>query len=638
MNNIEEIKSRIDIVDLVSETVKLRRAGKNYTGFCPFHANTRTPAFVVFPDSGTWRCFGECNEGGDIFRFIMKKEGWDFPETLRYLAEKAGITLEPLTPRKKEENEYEEKLRKILEDALIFFRHNLTQTDDGSTALRYLTEKRGLNAKTIETYELGYAPNAWEKGTAHLRAKGYSEKELVDCGLITKRSESSGFYDRFRNRIVFPIRDAGQRLCGFGARALADDDIPKYLNSPQSLLFDKSAILYGLDKARKPIRSVDQAVIVEGYFDVIGLHQAGFKNAVSPMGTALTPIQMRLLKRYTRKIILALDPDIAGEKATMKGLEVARETMDHSPDFVFDPKGLIRTEARLDADIRVCSLPDGLDPDEIALDNPEQWQSIITNAKPIITHVIDTLTEGKNLDDPKTKSYIAAQVVPLLKDVSNPVERDTYRQQLARTLHVDERSLFSLSETQYISKRRSNKNIKVVEPAAIESMLTSEKTKIYNLEKHIILLLLREPEMIYELNRYLSKNELPDLDNSDVQSGDLRAALEVILHSIQQVDQDTHEFIQNSLAQEVLWLFDELTQLIPEGITPDRILEDLTHTLLSLRRVRIIEKINNLIILQESVEDLSPRVSDPAVQSEMLSSIKMRAKLDKVLSVPYISE
>jgi len=638
MNNIEEIKSRIDIVDLVSETVKLRRAGKNYTGFCPFHANTRTPAFVVFPESGTWRCFGECNEGGDIFRFIMKKEGWDFPETLRYLAEKAGITLEPLTPQKKEENEYEERLRKILEDALIFFRHNLTQTEDGSAALRYLTEKRHLIDKTIETYELGYAPNAWEKGFTYFKEKGYSEKELADCGLITKRSESKGFYDRFRNRIMFPIRDAGQRLCGFGARALADDDLPKYLNSPQTLLFDKSAILYGLDKARKPIRSVDQAVIVEGYFDVIGLHQAGFKNAVSPMGTALTPIQMRLLKRYTRKIILALDPDSAGEKATMKGLEVARETMDHSPDFVFDPKGLIRTEARLDADIRVCSLPDGLDPDEIALDDPDRWENIIQDAKPIITHVIDTLTEGKDLEDPKTKSDIAAQVVPLIKDVSNPVERDTYRQQLARTLHVDERSLFSLSETQYISRRSSNRKTQPVEPAAMESMLTSEKTKIYNLEKHIVLLLLREPELIYELNRYLNKNELPDLDSSDFQSGDLRAALEVILHSIQQVDQDADDFIRNSLAQEVLWLYDDLAQLIPEKITPDRILEDLTHTFLNLRRDRIKEKINNLTILQESVEDTSLKVSDPAVQSDMLASIKMRSKLDKVLSTPHVKE
>ena len=347
---------------------------------------------------------------------------------------------------------------------------------------------------------------------------------------------------------------------------------------------------------------------------------------------------MRLLKRYTRKIILALDPDSAGEKATMKGLEVARETMDHSPDFVFDPKGLIRTEARLDADIRVCSLPDGLDPDEIALDDPERWEVIIQNAKPIITHVIDTLTEGKDLEDPKTKSDIAAQVVPLIKDVSNAVERDTYRQQLARTLHVDERSLFSLSETQYISRRRSNRKTQPVEPAAMENMLTSEKTKIYNLEKHIVLLLLREPEMIYELNRYLNKNELPDLDSSDFQSGDLRSALEVILHSIQQVDQDADDFIRNSLAQEVLWLYDDLAQLIPEKITPDRILEDLTHTFLNLRRDRIKEKINNLTILQESVEDTSLKVSDPAVQSDMLASIKMRSKLDKVLSTPHVKE
>ncbi|MGV8025915.1 MAG: DNA primase [Anaerolineaceae bacterium] len=638
MNNIEEIKSRIDIVDLVSETVKLRRAGKNYTGFCPFHANTRTPAFVVFPDSGTWRCFGECNEGGDIFRFIMKKEGWDFPETLRYLANKAGIILEPLTPKKKEENAYEDKLSSILEEALIFFRHHLTQTEKGKSVLSYLTDKRKLTTKTIETFELGYAPDGWEDGLAYFQNKGYGEKELVDCGLITKRSEKEGFYDRFRNRIIFPIRDANQRLCGFGARVLSGEENPKYLNSPQTLLFDKSALLYGLDKARKPIRAADQAIIVEGYFDVIGLCQSGFQNAVSPMGTALTPIQMRLLKRYTRKIILALDPDSAGEKATLKGLEVARDSMDHSDDFIFDPKGLVRTEARLDADIRVCSLPDGKDPDEIALENPETWKSIIEQAKPVITHVIDTLSAGKNLDDPKTKSEIASRVVPLIKDVPNAVERDAYRQQLARVLHIDEQSLFSISEVQYVSRGRSKRQKVEVEPGSFETLASSEKNKIYNLEKHIILLLLKKPEMVYDVDRYLKKNNLPSLSIPDVESGDLQVVFTLIFQSLQQVDLDIEEFIANNLPDDLRWLESELEQVIHEGTTQDRILEDLARTLLMLRKIKVNEKIKNLLVLQQPVDEKETALVDPIMQKELLDAIKMRALVEKAQSSPLIGD
>ncbi len=638
MNNIEEIKSRIDIVDLISETVKLRRAGKNYTGFCPFHSNTRTPAFVVFPDSGTWRCFGECNEGGDIFRFIMKKEGWDFPETLRYLADKAGITLEPLTPKKKEENAYEEKLSSILEEALIFFMHHLTQTEKGRSALTYLTDQRKLTSKIIETFELGFAPDGWEDGLNYFRNKGYSEKELVDCGLITKRSEKEGFYDRFRNRIIFPIRDASQRLCGFGARALSSEDNPKYLNSPQTLLFDKSALLYGLDKARKPIRTADQAIIVEGYFDVIGLYQSGFQNAVSPMGTALTPIQMRLLKRYTRKIILALDPDSAGEKATLKGLEVARDSMDHSDDFVFDPKGLIRTEARLDADIRVCSLPGGQDPDEIALENPETWRGILEQAKPVITHVIDTLSAGKNLDDPKTKSEIASRVVPLIKDIPNAVERDAYRQQLAKVLHIDEQALFSISEVQYVSRGRSKRQKVELEPGSLETLASSEKNKIYNLEKHIILLLLKKPEMIYDVDRYLKKNNLPSLATQDVESGDLQVVFALILKSLQQVDLDAEEFIASNLPDDLRWLEGELEQVVHEGTTQDRILEDLARTLLMLRKIKVNEKIKNLLVLQQPDEEKQTAAAEPAMQNELLEAIKMRALVEKAQSSPLIGD
>ncbi len=319
MTAIDEIKARLDIVELVSETVQLRRSGKSYTGFCPFHANTRTPAFVVFPDSGTWRCFGQCNEGGDIFKYVMKKEGWDFPEALQHLAEKAGVTLAPPTAKDQAAAEENDNLRVILEEALTFYRHQLLNTPAGKFALDYLRTKRGLSDATIEAFGLGYAPHSWDAAISHLKTKGIHEQDLLAAGLVSER-DSGGYYDRFRHRVMFPIRDERGRMAGFGARILDPEDVPKFLNSPQTVIFDKGGLLYGLDLARRAIRTKDQAVIVEGYLDVIALHQAGFNNTISPMGTALTDHQLYLLKRYSRRIVLALDPDAAGDKATLRGL------------------------------------------------------------------------------------------------------------------------------------------------------------------------------------------------------------------------------------------------------------------------------------------------------------------------------
>ncbi len=447
MSQIDDIKSRIDIVDLIGETVKLRRTGKNYSGLCPFH-NEKTPSFIVSPDRQTWRCFGQCNEGGDIFRFVMKKEGWDFKEALRALAERAGVKLEAYKAEQPEEKEVHERLRGLLEEAATFYRHHLS-TPAGKFALDYIHEKRHLGDATIETFGLGYAPQGWDGALSHFTGKGYTEQELLEAGLIIVHEEQRDagapeprrMFDRFRNRLMIPIRDEMGRMAGFGARILDPNDYPKFMNSPETPLFSKSRLLYGLDRARKPIRAADQAVIVEGYLDVIAVHQAGYENVVSPMGTALTEQQLRLLKRFTRRIVLALDPDAAGQKAVLSGLEAARQSLDHADELRFDARGLLRHEARLQADLRVASMPDGLDPDEIVQRDPQQWKSLIENAQPIVVHVMRTLSAGRDLEDAKVKSEIAGQVLPLIEDLPNPVERDTYRQRLARFLKVDERSL-----------------------------------------------------------------------------------------------------------------------------------------------------------------------------------------------------
>ena len=318
MTVTDEIKNRIDIVDIVSETVKLRRSGKSLSGFCPFHPNSRTPAFVVFPDSGTWRCFGQCNEGGDIFKYVMKRDGMDFSQALKYLAERAGVQLTPSSPELDQSRLVNDRLENTLEQAVGFFRNQLIQTSAGKVALDYL-HKRGLNDPILEAFGYGYAPDSWDAMLSYFTSRGVDINTLIDSGLVSER-ENGGYYDRFRNRIMIPIRSAEGKMAGFGARILDPNDMPKFLNSPQTVLFDKGRLLFGLDKARKSIRLQDQAVLVEGYLDVTALHQAGFTNVVSPMGTALSEDHLRQLKKYTRRIVLALDADAAGEKATLRGL------------------------------------------------------------------------------------------------------------------------------------------------------------------------------------------------------------------------------------------------------------------------------------------------------------------------------
>ena len=638
MNTIDEIKNKLDIVDIISESVKLRRSGKNYTGFCPFHANTRTPAFVVFPDTGTWRCFGECNEGGDIFRYVMKKEGVDFRESLKMLAKRAGIQLEPLTPQKIERNEREDYLRKLLEEAVVFYRHQLINTDAGKKARIYLREKRGINPKTEEVWDLGYAPKSWDAVLNYLKNKGYPVKDMIEAGLLTERQDGK-VYDRFRHRLMIPIRNMSGQMAGFGGRVLDPDDVPKFINSPQSILFDKSSILYGLDKARKPIRSSNQAVIVEGYFDVIVVHQEGFQNVISPMGTALTEVQMRMLKRFTRNFILALDPDAAGQKATLRGLEVAREALDHNTDPVFDARGLLHHESRLQADLRVSTLPDELDPDEIVLRDPNEWEQIIKTAKPIIYHVLDSLTADRDLDDPKIKSSIAVQILPLVKDISNPVERDAYRQQIARVLKVDERALLDLS----VPAKRTRKSRKESQqtdnqPANTKPLLFNENEKINLVDQEILAYLSKLPESKYKIDRYLRSSGLNHLTVSDFTSTENQHFAKLIFDSLSQDDLDPIDYITSRMEKESI--FTEIDHFHPPA-NPDekknselRQLEETTRLIMQTRQLSINQQIKDFRFLQSSQNEENNGKQDAVLQKRLLDLIKKRGLLDRALSKP----
>ncbi len=440
MSVTQEIKSRLDLVDIVSEQVALRRSGRNYSGFCPFHTNTRTPAFYVFPETQTWHCFGECSEGGDLFSYVMKKEGWEFKETLEHLAKRAGVELEALDPEAKRRHKSEEKLVELLATAADYFNQLLLYAPQAEEARRYVAD-RGINEETISTFRIGFALNSWEACRTHFNDQGYGDDELLQVGLLTENPERGTRYDRFRNRLMIPIRDIDGRVVGFGARTLEKDGIPKYLNSPQTQLFDKGRLLYGLDTAKRAIREAREVVIVEGYMDVMQGWQAGYRNMVAQMGTALTGDQLRLLKRYTKRFVLALDADAAGIKATMRGLQVARDTLDREFETRFDARGLVQHEGRLQADIHIVTLPEGNDPDKILRTEPERWPQLLEQAQPVVSYVIGVATQDLDLNDAKAKSAVAQQVLPLIKDVGDEVEREHYRQELARALRTDERTL-----------------------------------------------------------------------------------------------------------------------------------------------------------------------------------------------------
>jgi DNA primase len=534
MSVIDEIKNRIDIVDLVSETVKLKKSGRSFTGFCPFHSNTRTPSFAVWPEDGRWKCFGACNTGGDIFTYVMKRDGLEFREALEFLARKAGVELEPRTPQAEAEDKQNERLREALAAATTYF-HNLLRTSPQAQIAREHLSQRGVADETGVKFQVGYSLDDWHALESYLRNRGFSREELVSAGLLVQRDDGSVF-DRFRGRLMIPIRDVKGRTIGFGARALTGEE-PKYLNSPQSPLFDKSHTLFGIDLARNAIRSAGQAIVVEGYMDALGAHQAGYANVVASMGTALTEAQFRQLARLCKKFILALDPDVAGVQAMLRGLDVARETLDRDSTPVFDARGLIHFEGHLQVDIRVLVMPGGLDPDEVIRNDPAGWPRLVENALPVVEYVIQTLAAGRDLNDPKDKAAFSRQVVPVIRDVADPVERGHYAQRLARMLRVDERAVLEQFGGAALPKAR-----RTTRP--VETIADRQES---DLEAHCLTALLQSPSALWQVGETLSAAGLEPLSGDDFDSAAHRLVLAAIRAASEQGLDDLRETLDETL-------------------------------------------------------------------------------------------
>jgi DNA primase len=436
MSVVDDVKQKIDIVDVIGQYVTLRKAGRNYKALCPFH-NEKTPSFVVYPDQGTWHCFGACNTGGDAFTFLMRRENLDFGEALRRLALKAGVELVREAPGEGVERK---RLRDLLSLAAGHYHYLLLHHAEAQGAREYLA-RRHVSASAIEAFELGYALNTWEGIRAFLVGKGFSLNDIEAAGLAIKSERDlGGHYDRFRGRLMFPIRNRNGEVIGFGARTLTGEE-PKYLNSPQTPLFDKSGTLYGLDLAKDAIRSQNLAVIVEGYMDVIGAHQAGFKNVVASLGTALTEKQLTLLKRLTKRYALALDPDAAGEEATKRGLQMAREALERKTVPVPIGAGLIGYEERLEAELLVIPMPPGQDPDELIYADPGRWSDLVARAEPLVDFFFRVFTQDLDLNHARDKSIAVRRLAPVIQEIGDPVQRAHYTQQLARLVRVTEQTV-----------------------------------------------------------------------------------------------------------------------------------------------------------------------------------------------------
>ncbi len=433
----EEVKDRVDIVDVISDYVKLKKSGKNYKGLCPFHQE-KTPSFTVNPANQFYHCFG-CGAGGDVFSFLMEIEHITFFESLKMTAERVGMELPNQSNHQKKVANFRDKIFEINMISAKFYNYLLLKHDIGEKALAYL-KNRNYSEDDIKKYSLGFAPDKWTALYKFLKNKGYTKDEMVKAGLLVKKNEQK-FYDRFRNRIIFPIFNSRSEVLAFGGRII-DDSInqPKYLNSPDTMVYDKSDNLYGLNWAKKYMRKSNNAIIMEGYTDVLTAHMNGIKNAVASLGTSLTEKQAKMLKRYVSKVYIAYDSDTAGAKATLRGLEILKE------------EGL---------NVKVIKLPEDTDPDDfIKLRGEKKFLNLKDDSLSLIEFKVDNIISSKNLRNADDRINTTHKIVEVLAQIKDPIEREVYTKEIAKKIDLDTDLLYQEVEKRREKTKRTNKNNK----------------------------------------------------------------------------------------------------------------------------------------------------------------------------------
>lgn len=481
---LEKIKSQNDIVDVISERVRLKKAGRNFTGLCPFH-NEKTPSFSVSQEKQIYKCFG-CGEAGSVISFVMKDKNLPFIEAVKYLANRANIPLKLGNGEQSQSNRKKELLYKVNVEAAKFFFSNLMNNQN---AKEYFLN-RGIKEETIKKFGLGYANDSWNSLMFYLRKKGINDGLLEEAGLISVNKEKGRKYDRFRNRVMFPVFDYQGKVIGFGGRVL-DDSKPKYLNSPETLVFQKGTNLYGLNFALKHNMSERYFVIVEGYMDLISLHQYGITNVVASLGTALTINQARLLKRYADKVVISYDADLAGQMATLRGLEILR-----TAGF----------------DVRVLSIPQGKDPDEYVRSNGrEAFLKLINNAEPLIDYRIKKAEEGIDFKNSQSVILYSKRIMDIISDL-DPIEKDVYIKKASENTGIKEQALYDIlkikmkdnRENDFRNNKEEDRSKLYVEPGFLKA------------ERTLLKMMLENEEYLQYIEERISENDFILLEHKEI--------------------------------------------------------------------------------------------------------------------------
>lgn len=620
MSVIDEVKQRIDAVELIGRYVELRKAGTTYKGLCPFH-NERTPSFIVFPDSGTWHCFGSCGVGGDIFSFLMRRENLEFREALEMLAREAGVTLEaePDPAQGQRSRLYD------LNDAAATYFQEILRHHVGATPARAYLERRGINAETSARFRLGYALDSWSGLRDFLLTKGWSLEEQLEAGLVKRNEERNSSYDAFRGRVIIPICDRQSRVIGFGGRILGDGQ-PKYLNTAETPLFHKSQVIFGLDLAREAIRQEDKVVIVEGYMDVIAAHQHGFANVVACMGTSLTSEQLQQLHRFTNNFVLALDADAAGQQATVRGLNQARQSLLRVQKPTVTATGQVRLTERLNANLAIVSMPTGLDPDDVIRHDPQQWQTLVANAQPLVDFYFRFIAEQYDLTSARGKGLAVAEIAPLIAELDDEIERQHYIQRLSREVQIEELTILSRVQaaaktsklpTEPTKRRfteRPNPNRQAPDATALSQSALGEssvatgqrpattKPPVISQEDHLLANLLREPQLLVWLASATDRLEITPLRPEELQSVQNQELLKALKQYIMASDEKWDwELLQDSLTSH---LHGHLAKLISYGAqlpqrSPADLRLDTVKTLIDIRMQRLRTGARHLTFMQD---------------------------------------
>ena len=504
MTVVDDIRARLDIVDVVSAYVALQKSGRSFKAPCPFHTE-RTPSFIVNPERQSWHCFGACSTGGDAFSFVMRHQNLEFGEALRILAQKAGVELSQAS---KQDSDKRSKLHAVNRLAASWYQERL-RSPEGAAAMDYL-KRRGVSPEMIDTFQLGYSPNRGNPLKNYLSGMGASEADAIEAGLIYRNDEGRT-WDFFRDRLMFPIHDRQGNVIGFGGRQLTDPAPdapgynPKYINTAATPIFDKRSSLYGIHRAHSAIRESNTGIIVEGYMDVIAAHQYGYTNVVASMGTALTENQVSQLKSLATNFILALDPDTAGQEATLRSLEASWKVIGDQSASRGRSQGILYQRDPIT--LSIAALPEGKDPDELIRHDPTEWERLTKNAPPLMSYLIPAIASRFDTSTGQGKSQVVEAIFPLIAATQNSFDQQRYLQDLADALEVTPdaiqvavRELSAASRRHQRRQPRGSDTQSAAQQQVVSSALNSNREQVR--EDYLLRLLLNRPHLRHNLDEF----------------------------------------------------------------------------------------------------------------------------------------